>query len=98
MRYNQRRPDTLPIKDEALRVSSLTSPSGEPDRLAAGILSRTIATQHWPLDVMSGRIRGLTSNGATSLAYQQQDGDFRYFIAVINEDRRAKGLPLIEFE
>ena len=46
----------------------------------------------------TGRVRGLTSNGATSLAYQQQDGDFRYFIAVINEDRRAKGLPLIEFE
>jgi hypothetical protein len=37
-------------------------------------------------------------NGATSLAFQQADGDYRYFLGVLNEDRQAKGLPLIEFE
>ena len=34
--------------------------------------------------------------GATSLAYQQQEGSYRFYIGVLNEDRRARGLPLIE--
>ena len=38
MRHNQRRPDTLSCTGEAEGVPSLTSPSGEPKRLAPLIL------------------------------------------------------------
>ena len=35
--------------------------------------------------------------GETAFAFQQQDGDYRFYIGVLNEDRQARGLPLIEF-
>ena len=43
------------------------------------------------------RRKGYASS-RSEMEWNIQDGDYRYNLGVINEDRRAKGLPLIEFE
>jgi hypothetical protein len=35
-------------------------------------------------------------SSSTELAWRQADANYRYYLGVINEDRQARGLPLIE--
>jgi hypothetical protein len=46
---------------------------------------------------VSGSQAEVLSLAKSAFAFQQQDGDYRFYIGVLNEDRQARGLPLIEF-
>jgi hypothetical protein len=36
------------------------------------------------------------ASSRSELEWKQQEGNYRYYLGLLNEDRRARGLPLIE--
>ena len=71
-------------------------------RLPSGELYGQATLDQWAaaLAVHHGRGREVAKKGyASSLSemkWKQEDANYKIYIGVLNEDRRAKGLPLIE--
>ena len=73
-------------------------------RLPSGELYSQATLDQWAAALAVHHARGVEirrkgyASSRSEMEWNIQDGDYRYNLGVINEDRRAKGLPLIEFE
>ena len=66
--------------------------------LPSGKMYRDATLDDWQeaLAIHRARKRHVSPNSGNELVWKQQDADHRYYVGVINEDRQARGLPLIE--
>jgi hypothetical protein len=85
-------------EDEAMRSFAQSLKQAQRQYLPRGKMYRDATLDDWQeaLAIHRARKRQVRPNSSGELAWKQQDGNYRYYLGVINEDRRAKGLPLIE--
>ena len=90
-----------PDGDPAILVAqgaNATSTQTYPSQLSTGRWSGTRLLQLpsiWPSSESTLKASSRANSG-NELVWKQQDADHRYYVGVINEDRQARGLPLIE--
>jgi hypothetical protein len=70
-------------------------------RLANGKLYTDADLKDWQDALAVHKARGVEvgrkgyASSSSELAWKQQDGNYRYYLGVINEDRQSRGLPLM---
>jgi hypothetical protein len=91
-------------EDEAMRSFAERLKQAKVQRLPNGKLYADADLKDWQVTLAVHHARGREvsrkgyANSSSELAWKQQDGNYRYYLGMLNEDRQSRGLPLIVFE